>query len=66
MHPLLECSRAFPISDPDLSPSEGEYDLLLGAWVDTDSGRFLVDDDDPDPPRTKKNDVETGEDQKGY
>ena len=42
------------------------YDLLAGAWVRRSSGGLLVESADPRPPRTKKADIETGEDQKGY
>ena len=66
MHPLLEKSRSYSVSNPDLSPSGAEYDIEAGGWISTTTGKLVVnEDDEPDPPETKKNDVETGEDQKG-
>lgn len=42
----------------------GYYDSNIGAWVANGGKELLVDRPDRDKPRTKKNDVETGEDLK--
>lgn len=65
-HVLLAKARAYPRQAVDLRPADSDYDLLAGAWVHRTSGGLLVESTDPKPPRTKKADVETGEDQKGY
>ncbi len=65
-HVLLAKARAYPHEPIDLRPADAEYDLLAGAWINRRSGGLLVESANPGPPRTKKADVETGEDQKGY
>ena len=65
-HVLLANARAYPREPIDLRPDGCDYDLLTGARVDRSSGGLFVESADPNPPRTKKADVETGEDQKGY
>ncbi len=65
-HVLLAKARSYPRQPIDLRPADSDYDLLAGAWVHRRSGGLLVESIDPKPPRTKKADVETGEDQKGY
>lgn len=63
-HLLLEKAKTYPRFTGDLSPHGCRYDVLTGAWVLEDSGRLLAES--PEPPRlkTKKEDIETGEDQK--
>jgi len=41
------------------------YDNLLGYWVKKDDGKPAVYDPKFSGPKTKKADIETGEDQKG-
>ena len=65
-HVLLAKARVYAREPIDLRPADSDYDLLAGAWVHRPSGELLVESAAPKPPRTKKNDVETGEDQKGY
>ena len=65
-HVLLEKARTYAREPLDLRPDGCDYDLVAGAWVRRSSGGLLVESTDPKPPRTKKADVETGEDQKGY
>ena len=65
-HVLLANARAYPRQSVDLRPADSDYDRLVGAWVHRPSGGLLVESADPRPPGTKKHDVETGEDQKGY
>ena len=64
-HILLELARTYPIFDRDLAPQGCRYDLLQGAWVLDDGGTLLVESPEPPRPKTKKGDLETGEDQKG-
>ena len=65
-HVLLAKARTYAREPLDLRPDGCDYDLVAGAWVHRSSGGLLVESTDPKPPRTKKADVETGEDQKGY
>ena len=41
------------------------YDYLLGYWIKKDNGKPAVYDPEFSGPKTKKADIETGEDQKG-
>ena len=66
LHVLLEKARGYAREPIELKPADSDYDLLAGAWIHRPSGELLVESAVPKPPRTKKNDVETGEDQKGY
>lgn len=66
-HILLEYARSYERGEVELTPAGCDYDLRAGAWVVKKSGILLVASPDrPRPPQSKKNDVETGEDQKGY
>ena len=65
-HVLLAKARANDRESIDLRPADSDYDLVVGAWVHRPSGGLFVESDDRKPPRTKKADVETGEDVKGY
>ena len=66
-HPLIRLARRTEIPPHATAPPGARYDFVRGAWVDTQTGRLLVRSDQDRPrPQTKKMDVETGEDQKGY
>jgi hypothetical protein len=65
-HILLVHARTYDRFEGDLSPSGCEYDLSKGAWVLKHSGVLLVESPERPRPQTKKADIETGEDQKGY
>ena len=65
-HILLAKAKVFPRESVDLQPANCYYDTLAGAWVDRRTGKLFVELADMKPPRTKKADVETGEDQKWY
>ena len=65
-HVLLANAQANARESIDLRPPDSDYDLVVGAWVHRPSGALFVESDDPEPPRTKKADVERGEDVKGY
>lgn len=64
-HPLLRLAHIYERPKTSaIGPSKATYDPLIGAWR-TDDGRLWVRSRDRDAPRTKKQDIETGEDQKG-
>lgn len=66
-HILLTSARRYDREEVDLAPFGCDYDLRAGAWVLRESGDLLVTaPGNRRPPQSKKNDVETGEDQKGY
>ena len=66
-HILLAYARSYDRGDIDLAPSDCDYDLRTGAWIVRESGVLLVESPRHSrPPQSKKADVETGEDQKGY
>lgn len=50
-------------------PAEGiaghHYDFFAGLWINETDGSAYVDSRERRPPQSKKNDIETGEDQKG-
>lgn len=64
-HILLELATTYPRPDYSLSPEGCHYDLEAGAWILSSTNELLVKSPDRPRPTTKKNDVETGEDQKG-
>lgn len=62
MHILRRLALVSPARDETPLPNGARYDAALGAWRG-ESGLLAYD---PDTDRTtKKQDVETGEDQKG-
>lgn len=67
-HPLLAKAQKYQRHTAGLAPKSCQYDESVGAWRKKDTGKLWAscpDPDDPDKPRTKKADIETGEDQKG-
>ncbi len=65
-HVLLVYAEKYPRCSPDLTPPGCRYDTIVGAWrLDDDVGTLLAEHPLRTAPRTKKQDVETGEDQKG-
>lgn len=64
-HPLLERAQRYPYKNIDLSPANCRYDVEVGAWRLKSTGQLWVEVPGRVGPRTKKNDIETGEDQKG-
>lgn len=64
-HPLLERARKYTRGEVNLAPTGCSYDAAIGAWRIDETGELWVESPDRKGPRTKKNDVETGEDQKG-
>ena len=63
-HLLLELAKTYPKGTQDLTPPGCRYDVLQGAWLLNSVGTLLVESDERPPPKTKKADMETGEDQK--
>jgi len=64
-HPLLQRAQRYPRGDVDLTPPGCRYDEAVGAWRVIQTGALWVETPNREGPRTKKNDIETGEDQKG-
>ena len=64
-HLLLTMAKTYPVFDGDLAPKECRYDLFQGAWLLEGLGSLFVESPNRPQPRTKKFDIETGEDQKG-
>ncbi len=63
-HILLQRARTYSQKERDLRPPDCNYDPIAGAWFNSSSDRFWIDTPDRVGPRTKKEDIETGEDQK--
>ena len=64
-HPLLTRAKRYPLKPVDLTPDGCVYDHNVGAWRHAVSGELWIDTSDRKGAGTKKNDIETGEDQKG-
>lgn len=64
-HPLIKRAKKYLRKDVDLSPPGCFYSDSIGAWCVTATGDLLVETPNHQGTRTKKNDIETGEDQKG-
>lgn len=64
-HPLLARAKRYTQRKIDLAPPGCSYDTAVGAWRCIETGELWVDTSSRVGPRTKKNDIETGEDQKG-
>ena len=64
-HPLLDRAHKYKVQHPDLRPPECHYDFEIGAWVITETGTLWARSLNRQGPKTKKCDIETGEDQKG-
>lgn len=64
-HPLLQRAMKYRPGEVDLTPPGCVYDPEAGAWRLCASGTLWVDTPQRVGPRTKKQDIETGEDQKG-
>ena len=64
-HPLLARAKRYPRRDVHMAPPGCSYDDEVGAWRRIDTGELWVETSSRVGPQTKKNDIETGEDQKG-
>ena len=65
LHPLLQRAHKYPRQEVDLSPPGCQYDDMVGAWRVIETSQLWVETPSRKGPRTKKEDIETGEDQKG-
>ena len=65
-HLLIEKSFKYKIpQDNESLLSAYSYNTDKGYWINKNNGRPLMHEDSQYKPRTKKEDVETGEDRKG-
>lgn len=65
-HFLLRTAQSARRRDDIPAAPEGcVYDSLVGAWLLEGTNTLLVETAERSLPGTKKNDIETGEDQKG-
>ena len=64
-HPLIQRAQKYLRNEVDLAPVGCSYDDTAGAWRVKETGQLWVETPHHQGPRTKKNDIETGEDQKG-
>lgn len=64
-HPLLKRAQKYVRREVDLAPAGCLYDDAIGAWRIIETGDLWVETPDRVGPQTKKQDIETGEDQKG-
>lgn len=62
MHPLMKTTRRTAARPNGIRPADATYDFASGMWSNADGP---LCDDVRRMPDSKKNDVETGEDQKG-
>ena len=64
-HLLIENAFEYDILNSSENMSNSTYDSSKGFWVNNQNGLARIDDPGFRPPRSKKADVETGEDKKG-
>jgi len=64
-HLLVKLATSYKRAAPEVNPEGHYYDHRIGAWISVNDGTFLIRNKDFAGPKTKKADVETGEDQKG-
>ena len=64
-HILLEKAFVYKKGQENFEDENYVYDYSLGYWIKKDNGKPAVYDPEFSEPRTKKEDIETGEDQKG-
>jgi hypothetical protein len=65
LHILLKHARSYEVRPAALAPEGCYYDYEVGAWLVEDTNQLFVDTPARSRPQTKKEDIETGEDQKG-
>jgi hypothetical protein len=64
-HILLERAHSYRPASQERNPPGCHYEFVTGAWVIDRTGELLIDSKGRPHPVSKKNDFETGEDQKG-
>jgi hypothetical protein len=65
-HILLQKALKYKMRKKNEAPSGFSFNSLLGAWVNNEDKTFLIEAKGFHALGTKKEDVETGEDQKGH
>ena len=63
-HILLNHAVTYDRFSGSLAPEGCRYDPDIGAWVVSETGELFVETLHRSKPQTKKQDIETGEDQK--
>lgn len=64
-HILLEKACCYPEPREALVPDNCTFIQKNGYWRNNSTGEIMMLSNDPCCPQTKKEDIETGEDQKG-
>ena len=64
-HILLEKACCYPEPRAALVPDNCTFIQKNGYWRNNSTGEIMMLSNDPCRPQTKKEDIETGEDQKG-
>lgn len=64
-HILLKHASTYEVSSNSFVPEGCHYDQEIGAWIVSETGELFVSTPNRPGPKTKKEDIETGEDQKG-
>jgi hypothetical protein len=64
-HVLLDKAHEYEAKRDEDALMNCSYDSQKGYWVNNDSGKPVITDPAAQKPKTKKADVETGEDKKG-
>lgn len=63
-HLLLKYGTTYERFSGSLAPTGCSYDRRVGAWVVSGTDTLFVETPNREGPKTKKMDIETGEDQK--
>jgi len=63
-HILLKYASTYDIPNVSFEPRGCHYDDVIGAWIVDETGEIFITTSEGPKPQTKKNDIETGEDQK--
>jgi len=64
-HILLEKAKCYETNVILPTPDNCIFLSSIGYWVDSITGKPMMNGDNPRKPQSKKHDIETGEDQKG-
>lgn len=64
-HLFLEKAFVYPLNEKHIGLPDSDYDYLKGFWINKKLNIPSIEDVNFSGPRTKKHDIETGEDQKG-
>lgn len=64
-HIIIENAKKYNASTQPLTASGCTYDAKKGYWIEDSSNIAMMKSNTSNRPTTKKEDIETGEDQKG-